>query len=172
MAFLLPYTHPILSSIWIFQKAWVRSLVAISDFVRPPGPQSSWTRDEYNAYRRWKYATDAEYRQKMICNSLEYYKARYTNDPGWRQARLKREADRYANDPVFRQTKLRREVERRANPEYREASLQRLRDRYASDSAFRQAKLQQAIDRYANKPGYREALLQRRKERYANDAEY
>lgn len=185
MAFLLSYTRPITSSIWTFQKAWTRCLVAIPDFVRPPGPRSTWTRDEQNAYSRWRYATDAEYRNRKIQASSAYIKTRWENDPVWRQAKLKQAMDRYANDPKyreamrqrfrdkwtngaeFREVLLQRERERYANdPEYREAALQRASKRYADDAEFREAKRQRAKERYANDPEYRQAVLQRAKDRH------
>ena len=167
MAFLLPYTRPITSSVWTFQKAWTRCLVAIPDFVRPPGPRSSWTRDERNAYARWRYATDAEYRQDKIERSVKYVKTRYNNDPDWRQTKLNQGVDKYANNPEFRLAIMQREREKYANnAEYREGQLQRHKERYANDPEWRQAKIQRERERYANDPEVRQAILQRARESY------
>jgi hypothetical protein len=113
MAFLLSLTRPITSSGWAFQKAWVRCVSDVSDFIRPPGPQNSWTRDEHNAYGRWRYATDADYRQRSIQSANKYATKRYANYPIWRQAKLEHFSEKYANDPEFRQSKMQRDFERR-----------------------------------------------------------
>jgi hypothetical protein len=124
----------------------------MSDYVRPLGPWASWIRDERNAYYRWKYATDADYRKRRLQSALEYGNARYANDPDWRQAKLQVNLDKYANDPEFRQARLQRENERYANdPEFRQAKLQRERERYANNPEFQARVKQRARESYLRK---------------------
>ncbi|KAG9997799.1 hypothetical protein KCU78_g16768, partial [Aureobasidium melanogenum] len=109
--------RPIFSTFQVFQNVWVRSSSSsIPDFIRPPGPIRSWSRDEYNAYNRWKYATNTEYRQRKKKSSIEYFKKRSDTDPEWYQkmieASLQRNNQRYANDAEYRQAHKLRQRER------------------------------------------------------------
>jgi hypothetical protein len=195
MAFLLTYLRPTVPPVQTLTKTWIRCLSDFSDYVRPSGPMSSWTREETNTHGRWRYATNLDYRRNQVEYSKKYVKTRYANDPDWRQARLQKENDKYANDPDWRQAKLQKFTDRYANdpeyrqarnqrntqrakeryandPEYRQSLLQRLAERRATDPAFREADRLRKKERYTNDPEYRQALHQRAKERYANDPEY
>lgn len=163
--------RPIFSSFQVFQRVWVRSSSSIPDFIRPPGPISSWTRDEKNAYQRWKYATDTGYRQRLQKSALEYANNRYATDPVWRQKIIETHAQRikqrYTNDADYRQARNLRAIERWANDtDYRQAMLQHQRERYRSDPEHQDTVKQRALNRYANDPEYREATKQRARERY------
>ncbi|KEQ65963.1 uncharacterized protein M437DRAFT_81807 [Aureobasidium melanogenum CBS 110374] len=152
-------------------KFWARSSSSTPDFIRPPGPISSWTRDEYNAYKPWKYATNTEYRQRLQKSALHYANHRYDTDPIWRrkiiEGHAQRIKQRYANDADYRQAHRLRANERWANDtDYRQAMLQRYRERYRTDPEHHDIVKQRAIDRYANDPEYREATKQRARERY------
>lgn len=179
--------RPILSSLRAFQQAWVRcSSSSTPEFIRPPGPVRSWTKDEYNAYMRWRYATHPDYRERKIKAVRLYYsnpgirvailkkfRDRYANDPDHRQAKLLRDKERYANDPVHRQARLLDAKERYDNdPNYRQARLLYFKERYDNDPDYRQAKLSRSKERYANDADYRQAQLQWKRERYAKDPEY
>ncbi|CAD0114434.1 unnamed protein product [Aureobasidium uvarum] len=187
MAFFLLPSRSITSSFSISPRAWFRCSSSTPDFIRPPGPVASWTRDEYNAYRRWRYATDADYRQARIQAACEFSK----NDPVWREKKIKlwtgwnlahpevraardqRLKERYADDPEYRESALlQRGKERHANDaEFRETKLQRNKERYANDPEYREALRQRKAERYAD-PAYREASARRSKDRYANDPVY
>ncbi|KAG9718561.1 hypothetical protein KCU73_g15053, partial [Aureobasidium melanogenum] len=172
--------RPIFSTFQVLQNVWVRCSSSIPDFIRPPGPIRSWSRDEYNAYNRWKYATNTEYRQKKKKkkkSSRDCFKKRSDTDPEWHrkiiEASLQRKNQRYANDAEYRQAQKLRQRERWANDtDHRQATLQRHKERCANDPDYREADLRRHRERYANNPEFQEATKQRLKERYTNDPEF
>jgi ribosomal protein L32 len=178
----------IASSIGILSNIWFRCTSNIHEFVRPPGPVGSWTKDERNAWRRYKYATDTDHRQSILksikkyqsrpdCKvaSKEYQRERYTNNAAYRLRKLEKmslyQKDRYANDPAFRQAKLEHCARWTAVPENRESKARRMRERYANDPDYRKTKIEEN-KRWRAVPENRETESQRLKERYANDPEF
>ncbi|CAD0098402.1 unnamed protein product [Aureobasidium mustum] len=172
--------RPIFSSFRAFQKVWVRCSSSNTEYIRPPGLMKYWTKDEYNAYQRWRYATKPDYRRKCIEYAKKYIKRRYECDPDFRQKVLdannqwyavpehkQKLKDRYANDPEFRKAKIQRYSERYASDlDFRQAKLQRERERYANDLEYQEVIKQRALERYANDSEYRELTKQRARERY------
>jgi hypothetical protein len=175
---MLSASRSLFSSFSAFSNIWIRYNSTVPEFVRPPGPIVSWTKDQKNAWQRYRYATEPKFRQSML-KSVKVYQAR----PEVKVARNEFERERYTNDAAFRSLKLERGAQRRAIPEYRNFWSQYARDRYAHDPDYRKEALerrhrwrsvpenwkrecQQLKERYANDPEFRERMKQRAREAY------
>lgn len=55
--------------------------------------------DDYNAYKRARYANDPEYREKVLGKQ----RGRWRSDPVHREKQKARNRERYANDPMYRE---------------------------------------------------------------------
>jgi hypothetical protein len=172
----LSASRPLFSSFGAFSNIWIRYISTVPEFVRPPGPVVSWTKDEKNAWRRYRYATEPELRQSML-RSVKEYQAR----PEVKVARNEFKRERYTSDAAYRLRMLENNAQRRALPEDRKFWAQYYRDRYANDPDYRKEILekgqrwrpenwkhvsQHRKERYANDPEFRERLKQNTRERY------
>jgi hypothetical protein len=171
-------TRSIFSSFGAFSNVWIRCTSTIPEVSRPPGPVASWNKDEYNAWRRYKYATNTDYRQSIL-----KHREKYRSRPEYKMEASEYHKNRYANDAAYRLRSLERALERSATPEGRKAISQYQRNRYANDSEYRKGMMearkrwraipenreiesQRLKERYANDPGYRERMKQKARERY------
>lgn len=155
-----------LSSLSAFPKSWIRCISTNPGFVRPPGPVSSWTREEQNAWRRWKYATDADVRTRR-----KEHNDKYTQKPDSIQARKQFFAEKYANDAAFRLRRLQNAAKWRADPANREALSQLMKDRYVGDPDYRKT-VNEYRANWRAVPENRIAEAEHRRMRYKNDPEY
>lgn len=151
------------SSLGAFSKTCIRCISTDPEFVRPPGPISSWTLDERNAYRRWKYAADTDLRQKAMEFGKEYNKrpyvkhaklqwaARWRAMPGNADIQSQYSRDRYANDPDYRTLVKERSTRWIAIPKNAKLALKRQKERYANDPEYRERVKQYYRERYWEK---------------------
>jgi hypothetical protein len=135
-----------------FSKTWVRCIGTVPESARPPGPIKSWSRDERNAWRRWRYANDIKYRESMKKANNDRNHRRVLQGirvkPEYREAQSRYHKDRYAKDPDYRQAIRETRARWSAVPENRKAVAQRHKERYLTDQEYRERMKQHARERY------------------------
>jgi hypothetical protein len=160
MNFLKSSARSITSSLGALSRTRIRYASTTPEFVRPPGLIKSWTKDERNAYNRWRYANNAAYRLSIIqANTLQ------RQSPAYREAASKRQKERYANDPDYR--KAIADGRRRwwAKPENRKEGARQQRERYDKDPDHREKRKRKALARYYD-PEHHEKMKRNARERY------
>ncbi|KEQ76302.1 hypothetical protein M436DRAFT_61557 [Aureobasidium namibiae CBS 147.97] len=145
-------------------KIWIRCISTDSEFVRPPGPMSTWSKDEINAWRRRRYANDITYREKNIERSTNYGRR-----PDVIRARKELYVERYANDPAYRLRLLQSNAKWKAGNQ--EALSLYKKERYKNDPDYRAA-LKEDYARWRAKPENRKSEAKRENERYQNDLDF
>ena len=127
-----------------------------------------------NAWRKKRYATDPEYREKERNRGRELYaknkekqqergRKYYHENKASIKSKLKK---RRATDPDFRQKQRDALKKYKSKPEVREQQKAYFRDRYANNPEVRERQNRLRNERYANDPEYREKRKQKSREYY------
>lgn len=120
------------------------------------------TREEINAKRRERYATDPYYRRKMVEQSRQWW-IKHPEEYAQHKDRMREKYAVLSEDErkvVQAKRKERREQRKRHDPEYRRKLLR---------AAIKQAK--QKAERYLNDEDYRNRCLARGRERHRRKKE-